>query len=143
MPNLRDIRRRIRGVKSTQQVTRAMKIVAAAKMRRAQERILAARPYASRMLQVLNSLATRANPEEHPLLWERPPRRVEVIVITADNVAEATAPMAVAAIRDHAGSYGPGFALLVGLAVLGAVSVAFLPKGDPVAGKAPAPTQGH
>jgi sugar phosphate permease len=69
--------------------------------------------------------------------------RVMGIVITADNVAEATAPMAVAAIRDHAGSYGPGFALLVGLAVLGAVSVAFLPRGDKAAGQAPAPPQGH
>jgi sugar phosphate permease len=69
--------------------------------------------------------------------------RVMGIVITADNVAEATAPMAVAAIRDHAGSYGPGFALLVGLAVLGAVSVAFLPRGDRAKGEAPAAPQGH
>jgi len=69
--------------------------------------------------------------------------RVMGIVITADNVAEATAPMAVAAIRDHAGSYGPGFALLVGLAVLGAVSVAFLPRSDKAAGGAPSLPQGH
>jgi sugar phosphate permease len=69
--------------------------------------------------------------------------RVMGIVITADNVAEATAPMAVAAIRDHAGSYGPGFALLVGLAVLGAVSVAFLPRGDRAKGEAPAAPQAH
>jgi len=55
--------------------------------------------------------------------------RVMGIVITADNVAEATVPMAVAAIRDRAGSYGPGFALLVGLAVMGAAAVAFLPRG--------------
>ena len=55
--------------------------------------------------------------------------RVMGIVITADNVAEATAPMAVAAIRDRAGSYGPGFALLVGLAVVGAAAVALLPRG--------------
>ena len=69
--------------------------------------------------------------------------RVMGIVITADNVAEATAPMAVAAIRDHAGSYGPGFALLVGLAVLGAASVAFLPRGDRGGAPAPASPQGH
>lgn len=69
--------------------------------------------------------------------------RVMGIVITADNVAEATAPMAVAAIRDHAGSYGPGFALLVGLAVLGAVSVAFLPRGDRATGEATAAPQVH
>ncbi len=85
MPNLRDIRRRIRGVKSTQQVTRAMKIVAAAKLRRAQDRILATRPYAQRMLQVLNSLATRANPEEHPLLHTRGVDKLELVVMTADK----------------------------------------------------------
>ena len=85
MPNLRDIRRRIRGVRSTQQVTRAMKIVAAAKLRRAQERMLAARPYANRMLQVLNSLALRANPEEHPLLQTRGGERIELIVLTGDK----------------------------------------------------------
>ena len=55
--------------------------------------------------------------------------RVMGIVITADNVAEATAPMAVAAIRDHSGSYAPGFALLVGLAFVGALAVALLPRG--------------
>ncbi|MFN8096268.1 MAG: MFS transporter, partial [Vicinamibacteria bacterium] len=69
--------------------------------------------------------------------------RVMGIVITADNVAEATAPMAVAAIRDHAGSYGPGFALLVGLAVVGAASVAFLPRGDRGGAAAAATPQGH
>jgi F-type H+-transporting ATPase subunit gamma len=85
MPNLRDIRRRIRGVRSTQQVTRAMKIVAAAKLRRSQERMLAARPYADRMLQVLGSLAARANPEEHPLLQRRGEEKVELVVLTADK----------------------------------------------------------
>jgi nitrate/nitrite transporter NarK len=55
--------------------------------------------------------------------------RVMGIVITADNVAEATVPMAVAAIRDRVGSYGPAFALLVVLAVIGATAVAFLPRG--------------
>src|SRR6266446_732038 len=85
MANVRDYRTRIRSVKSTQQITRAMKLVAAAKLRRSQERILAARPYARKMLEVLSSLAARANPEKHPLLARRPERRVVVLVITADK----------------------------------------------------------
>jgi len=85
MANLRDIRTRIRSVKSTQQLTYAMKLVSATKLRRAQERILAARPYARQMLRVLNSLATRANPGHHPLLARRGDRRVELVVITADR----------------------------------------------------------
>jgi F-type H+-transporting ATPase subunit gamma len=85
MANLRDIRTRIRSVKNTQQLTYAMKLVSATKLRRAQERILAARPYARQMLRVLNSLATRANPEHHPLLARRGDRRVELVVITADR----------------------------------------------------------
>ena len=85
MANLRDIRTRIRSVKNTQQLTYAMKLVSATKLRRAQERIVAARPYARRMLRVLNSLATRANPEHHPLLARRGDRRVELVVITADR----------------------------------------------------------
>ncbi|HXI04698.1 MAG TPA: ATP synthase F1 subunit gamma [Candidatus Saccharimonadales bacterium] len=85
MPNLRDIRRRIRSVRNTQQVTRAMKIVAAARLRRAQERILATRPYAIQMNEVLSSLASRANPESHPLLADRGEERVELIVVTADK----------------------------------------------------------
>lgn len=85
MPNLRDIRRRIRGVKSTQQVTRAMKIVAGAKLRRAQDRLFATRPYSTKMMQVLASLAARANPEEHPLLRQRGGDRVELVVLTGDK----------------------------------------------------------
>jgi len=85
MANVRDIRRRIRSVRNTQQVTKAMKMVAAAKLRRAQDRILAARPYANQMLTVLNSLATRANPDTHPLLAVRGTAKVEVLVITADK----------------------------------------------------------
>jgi len=69
--NLREFRRRVRSVKNIQQITRAMKFVAASKLRRAQERISSARPYADRMLAVLNSLATRADPEQHPLLVKR------------------------------------------------------------------------
>src|SRR5438445_7184809 len=85
MANVRDYRTRIRSVKSTQQITRAMKLVSAAKLRRAQERILAARPYARKMLEVLSSLAARANPDRHPLLARRPESRVVVVVITADK----------------------------------------------------------
>ena len=85
MPSLLDLRRRVRSVKNTQQVTKAMKMVSAAKLRRAQDRILSARPFAIRMLEVLNSLATRADPKVHPLLAVREPRRVEVVVITADK----------------------------------------------------------
>ena len=89
MPSLLDIRRRIRAVKSTQQITKAMKMVAASKLRRAQERIQQARPFATQMLRVLNSLAGRVNPSAHPLLDERTtPRaggRSLLFVITADR----------------------------------------------------------
>ena len=85
MPALIDIRRRIRSVKSTQQITKAMKMISAAKLRRAQEAIFAARPYARRMLQVLNSLATRAEKDAHPLLMDNEGNRVMLVVITADK----------------------------------------------------------
>ncbi len=89
MPSLLDIRRRIRAVKSTQQITKAMKMVAASRLRRAQERIQQARPYAIQMLRVLNSLATRVDPGSHPLLDERKvPRaggKALLFVITADR----------------------------------------------------------
>jgi F-type H+-transporting ATPase subunit gamma len=89
MPSLLDIRRRIRAVKSTQQITKAMKMVAASRLRRAQERIQHARPFAIEMLRVLNSLATRVDPGSHPLLDERrTPRaggKALLFVITADR----------------------------------------------------------
>ncbi len=89
MPSLLDIRRRIRAVKSTQQITKAMKMVAASKLRRAQERIQQARPFAVEMQRVLNSLAARVDPSAHPLLDERTsPRaagRILLVVITADR----------------------------------------------------------
>ena len=89
MPSLLDIRRRIRAVKSTQQITKAMKMVAASKLRRAQDRIQQARPFATQMLRVLNSLAGRVDPAAHPLLDERTtPRaggRSLLFVITADR----------------------------------------------------------
>jgi F-type H+-transporting ATPase subunit gamma len=89
MPSLLDIRRRIRAVKSTQQITKAMKMVAASRLRRAQERIQAARPFATEMLRVLNSLATRVDSALHPLLDERrAPQaggKALLFVITADR----------------------------------------------------------
>ncbi len=89
MPSLIDIRRRVRAVKSTQQITKAMKMVAASRLRRAQERVQQARPFAAEMRRVLGSLASRVDQAEHPLLDERAvPRaggRALLIVITADR----------------------------------------------------------
>src|SRR5258708_8082241 len=85
MPALHDIRRRIRSVKSTQQITKAQKMVPAAKLRRAQEAMFAARPYARKMMEVLNSLASRADPRLHPLLEERGEEKVLLVVVTADR----------------------------------------------------------
>jgi F-type H+-transporting ATPase subunit gamma len=89
MPSLIDIRRRIRTVKSTQQITRAMKLVSASKLRRAQERMQSARPFARQMLRVLNSVAARVDPSAHPLLQvrddRRPGARILLVVITADR----------------------------------------------------------
>src|SRR5512134_2827483 len=68
MPSLIDLRRRIRAVKSTQQITKAMKMIAASRLKRAQDRVIAARPFAQRMLKVLNGLVSRVEPESHPLL---------------------------------------------------------------------------
>lgn len=85
MPTLLDYRRRIRSVKSTQQITRAMKFVAAAKLRRAQEGVFAARPYAREILRVLHSAAARVESTVHPLLERRPEERVLVVVLTGDR----------------------------------------------------------
>ena len=89
MPSLLDIRRRIRAVKSTQQITKAMKMVAASKLRRAQDRIQHGRPFAMQMRRVLSGLATRVDAAAHPLLDERKaPRaggKVLLLVITADR----------------------------------------------------------
>ena len=68
MPSLLDLRRRIRAVKNTQQITKAMKTVSASKLRRAQERIIGARPFAKEMRRVLQGLAGRVDPSSHPLL---------------------------------------------------------------------------
>ncbi|MBI3016287.1 MAG: ATP synthase F1 subunit gamma [Candidatus Tectomicrobia bacterium] len=85
MPSLRHIRRRISSVRSTQQITKAMKMVAAAKLRRAQDRMLSARPYAHKIADVVNSLALRVNRDRHPLLSLREGKRALVVVITADR----------------------------------------------------------
>ena len=86
MPSLIDIRRRVRAVKSTQQITKAMKMVSSSKLRRAQERILRSRPYAKEMLRVFNNLATRVDASKHPLLNDDPESgRTLLIVITADR----------------------------------------------------------
>jgi F-type H+-transporting ATPase subunit gamma len=86
MPSLLDIRRRVKAVKSTQQITKAMKMVSSSKLRRAQERIVRSRPYAKEMLRVFNNLATRTENTAHPLLNDDPEAgRTLLIVITADR----------------------------------------------------------
>ena len=107
MPSLIDLRRRVRAVKNTQQITKAMKMVAASKLRRAQEKITAARPYAVQMQRVLAGLAGRVDASIHPLLAAReagPDSRTLIIVVSADkglcgsfntNINKAAAQLAV------------------------------------------------
>ncbi len=85
MPTLLDFRRRIRSVKNTQQITRAMKFVAAARLRRAQEAALAARPYARELMRVLRSTISRIAEPQHPLLARRPEERVLTLVLTGER----------------------------------------------------------
>lgn len=88
MASLRDIRKRIRSVKNTRQITKAMKMVSAAKLRKAQDAIIAARPYAKMLDQIISELVARAGGEElaHPLLSARPaPRKVELLLLTSDR----------------------------------------------------------
>jgi F-type H+-transporting ATPase subunit gamma len=85
MASLLDIRRRIRSVKNTQQLTKAMKTVSAAKLRRAQERVVSARPYAEQLRKVLGNLAASIENIKHPLLEARPEERVLIVVVTADR----------------------------------------------------------
>lgn len=121
MPSLIDIRRRVRATKSTQQITKAMKMVSSSKLRRAQERIVRSRPYAQEMLRVFNSLATLVDASAHPLLQDDPQSaRTLLVVISADrglcgsfntNVIKATAQH----IADHPADPGREVALaLVG-----------------------------
>src|SRR5437867_5451644 len=85
MASLIDLRRRLRSVKNTQQITRAMKMVAAARLRRAQDRAIAARPYARALREVLASVSARVREIQHPLLAEREEKRVAVLVVAGDR----------------------------------------------------------
>ncbi|MDX1983175.1 MAG: ATP synthase F1 subunit gamma [Bryobacteraceae bacterium] len=89
MPSLIDLRRRIRSVKNTQQITKAMKMVAAAKLRRAQERVLASRPFSQSYEKLLANVVAAASGDErvmaHPLLALRPERKIQVILVTSDR----------------------------------------------------------
>jgi F-type H+-transporting ATPase subunit gamma len=85
MASLRDIRRKITSVKKTQQITRAMQMVSAAKLQRAQDRLLTSRPYASKLAEVIGDLALRADPQRHPLLQRRDGPNTLVVVVTTDR----------------------------------------------------------
>lgn len=85
MPSLKGIRKRIGSVKNTQKITRAMKLVAAAKLRRAQDAIIAARPYASSLERVVAELSAKAGKDAHPLLVERDGKRARIVTITSDR----------------------------------------------------------
>src|SRR5512139_2338237 len=85
MANLRAIRKRIGSVKSTQQITKAMKMVSAAKLRRAQDAITAARPYARKMREVVGSVAGRAGADAHPLLTAREAKKLALLLVTSDR----------------------------------------------------------
>src|SRR5437868_5178983 len=86
MPNLLDIRRRIKSVKNTQQITKAMKMLSAAKLKRAQDTVVAARPFANKMMEVLSELASRDDEDSHhPLLDARGDERYLIVLITADK----------------------------------------------------------
>jgi len=85
MASLKDIKKRIGSVKNTQQITKAMKMVSAAKLRRAQDAVVAARPYANKLQEVLSSMARRDSEGEHPLLESREKKRALILVMTADR----------------------------------------------------------
>ncbi|ULA66484.1 MAG: ATP synthase gamma chain [Nitrospira sp.] len=85
MPSLQSLRRKIAAFKNTQKITKAMKMVAAAKLKRSQDRILAARPYAHKMRGVLSNLSQRVNRTSHPLLQKREGKRIEILVVTSDR----------------------------------------------------------
>lgn len=85
MSNLRDIKRRIKSVKNTQQITKAMKMVSAAKLRKAQEEIEAARPYAEKMVSLTSTLASKTTPESHPLLSSTGGKKTGIVLLTSDR----------------------------------------------------------
>ncbi|WNM58994.1 ATP synthase F1 subunit gamma [Candidatus Nitrospira allomarina] len=85
MPSLQSLRRKIASVKNTQKITKAMKMVSAAKLKRAQDRILAARPYAHQLREVMGHLSERVNRASHPLLQRRDGNAMELLVVTSDR----------------------------------------------------------
>ncbi|MBK7596835.1 MAG: F0F1 ATP synthase subunit gamma [Gemmatimonadetes bacterium] len=85
MANTRDLRRKIRSVKNTSQLTKAMKMVSAAKLRRAQEAMVAARPYSLGLRRVMSEIGKRAQEELHPLLALRPEKTVDLVVVAGDK----------------------------------------------------------
>jgi F-type H+-transporting ATPase subunit gamma len=85
LPSEREIRRRIRSIRNIQQVTKAMQTVAASRMRRAQQAVLASRPYEEKLRGILNDLAPHADPEVHPLLSRREVRRAAIVLVTTDR----------------------------------------------------------
>src|SRR5690349_21829297 len=85
MPSLKAVRTRIASVKSTQKITRAMKLVAAARLRRAQDNIIAARPYAQALAAAVAEVAARAGNDAHPMLEQREGRRLTVVTLTSDR----------------------------------------------------------
>src|SRR5687768_5881821 len=85
MPSLQSLRRKIGAIKNTQKITKAMKMVAAAKLKRAQDRILAARPYGHKMRDVMANLSRRMNRAAHPLLQKRTGRTIEILIVTSDR----------------------------------------------------------
>src|SRR5438128_4895398 len=85
MPSLKALRKRIATVRSTQQITKAMKMVAAAKLRRAQEAAERARPYAAKLSEMFTAVAAGVEPEAHPLLARRPEQRIDLLVLTSDR----------------------------------------------------------
>ena len=85
MASLKDIKRRIKSVKNTRQITKAMKMVSAAKLKRAQDEITAARPYAEKMLELIGSLASKASSDSHPLLENRGSARIGLVLFTSDR----------------------------------------------------------
>src|SRR5438876_11533562 len=85
MPSLKALRKRIATVRSTQQITKAMKMVAAAKLRRAQEAAERARPYAAKLAEMFTAVAAGVEPQAHPLLARRPEQRIDLLVLTSDR----------------------------------------------------------
>src|SRR5206468_12057984 len=85
MPSLKSLRKRIATVRSTQQITKAMKMVAAARLRRATEAVVRGRPYAAKLTELFAAVAAGVEPETQPLLARRPERRIDLLVLSSDR----------------------------------------------------------